>query len=139
MKNQYIVYCDGAYSSTTNKSGAGLIILKNNKPIFEYSKTFKGGTNNTAEICAIILALKCFKKPVDSIIIVSDSQYCLGIINNNWSRKANISLWNEFDKVYANALTLCDDIRFVWTKGHSSDPGNKRADYLAVRATKAYE
>lgn len=139
MKTQYVVYCDGAYSNKSQRSGSGLIIFRNNKPIFEYSKSFKGGTNNTAEICAIILALKCFKNPVDSIVIISDSQYCIGIINNNWERRSNIQLWNEFDKVYARAKELCKDIRFKWVKGHADNLGNKRADYLAVKATKVYE
>ncbi len=137
MKSHYMVYCDGAYSSVKKQSGAGLIIYKNGQPVFEYAKTFKGGTNNTAEICAIILALRCFKKHVDSIIIVSDSQYCIGTINDGWTRRANKVLWDIFDKEYLRVQELCSDIKFMWVKGHNKDIGNTRADELAVKASKS--
>lgn len=137
MKRHYVIYCDGAYSHTRKQSGAGLVIYRNGQPVFEYAKCFKGGTNNTAELCAIILSLKCFKNPVDSILIVSDSQYCIGCINDGWSRNANLALWNEFDKVYLHVKSLCDDIKFVWIKGHSQSLGNIRADELAVQASQS--
>ena len=91
----YVVFTDGAYSSSRKQGGSAFIILKDGKRILEWSHTWKGGTNNTAEILAIYCALRSFKAPVDSITIYSDSQYCLGCIFEGWKRRKNIKLWKR--------------------------------------------
>ena len=69
----YVLYTDGAYSSLRDQGGIGLIILKDDKKILEYSRMYKGVTNNIAELGAVITGLRFIKKPIDSLIIVSDS------------------------------------------------------------------
>lgn len=133
--NNYVAYSDGAYSSLRNQGGIGIVILKDNKKILEYSKMYKNTTNNRMELGAIITILSTIKKPIDSITIYSDSMYCIGCITLGWKRKKNQTLWQVFDKVHKKALELCPNIRFEHVKGHKDNYWNKRCDRLAVQAS----
>lgn len=134
---EYQVYCDGAYSPARQASGSGVVIVKNDHIVMQFGKKFNGGTNNTAELCAIILSMRSFKAPVDKITIYSDSMYIIGTITKNWQRRKNKKLWNEFDKSYENLSKLCNDISFVWVKGHGDNKFNNIADKLAVQASQS--
>ena len=133
--NDYIAYTDGAYSSSRNQGGIGIIILKNNKPILEYSKMYKNTTNNRMELTAIIIVLKSIKKPINSIIIYTDSMYCVGCASLGWKRKKNQLLWNVFDKELKRASELCSNIIFKHIKGHEGNYYNEMCDKLAVKAS----
>lgn len=133
----YEVYCDGAYSPARDVSGSGIVIVKDNKVVMKFGKKFQGGTNNTAELCAVILSMRSFKAPVDKITIYSDSMYIIGTITKNWKRNKNLKLWQQFDVCYDSLTKLCPDISFVWVKGHNDNPYNNLADRLAVEATQS--
>ena len=134
--SDYILYTDGAYSSTRNKMGIGLAFLKENKLILRYSKMFEGGTNNMAEIIAIILALKMIKQPIESLIIRTDSEYCIGCATKGWKRSKNVRLWEEFDRQYTRVSELCPNIVFEHVKGHNGDKWNEYCDKLATTASR---
>lgn len=129
------MYTDGAYSSTRNQMGIGIVFLKNNTLILEYSRMYKDGTNNIAELGAVIIGLRFIKKPIDSLTIVSDSMYVIGCATKGWKRKKNVKLWEEFDRQYSRVKELCPNITFVHTKGHNGDKWNEYCDKLAVRAS----
>ena len=42
----YTLITDGAYSSSRDQGGIGLVFLREDKKILEYSKMYKGVTNN---------------------------------------------------------------------------------------------
>lgn len=135
--NAYILYTDGAYSSTRDQMGIGIIFLKDDIPIIEYSRMYSGGSNNKAELAAIIVALRMIKHPIESLTIVTDSEYCIGCAILGWKREKNVKLWQEFDKQYKRVKELCPNISFVHTKGHQKDNSiytkwNNRVDELAV-------
>ncbi len=132
------IYTDGAYSSTLQQGGVGLIFLRDGHKVLEWSKGFKNTTNNRCELSAVIIALNAISKPFDSITIYSDSQYVINSINLGWQRKKNIQLWEYFDKIYEQAKTYCKDIKFVWEKGHNDSKFNIIADDLAVNASHGY-
>ena len=137
----YHLITDGAYSSSRDQGGIAFIIVNNNKKIFEYAKMFKHTSNNQMELLAIILGLKCFIKPIDKLIIVSDSMYCIGCASLGWKRKKNVKLWDLFDKEYQRVSELCPNITFKHVKGHQKDDSedtkwNNRCDELAVKASK---
>ena len=134
MKNLSI-YTDGAYSSSRDQGGIGIIILEDNKKIFEYSNMYKKCTNNLMELGAIIIALRLIKNPVKSIIIYTDSMYCIGCSTLGWSRKKNKQMWKEFDKQYDRVKTLCPNIKFEHVKGHADNKWNNEVDKLAVKAS----
>lgn len=139
--NNYVVYTDGAYSSVRNQMGVGIVFLLNNNLILEFSKMYPEGTNNKAELGAVIISLRLIKQPIDSLTIITDSMYVIGCAIKGWKRKKNVRLWEEFDKQYARVKELCPNITFVHTKGHQSDDTqftywNNYVDKLAVSASK---
>ena len=134
MKN-YECYTDGAYSSARNQGGIGIVFLRNCEKVFEYSKGFKDTTNNRMEIGAVLAVFKCFKTPVDSITIYTDSMYVIGCATMGWKRKKNTKLWEQFDKEFERVSKLCSNIKFQHVKGHASDKWNNYVDKLAVSAS----
>lgn len=132
----YTIYCDGAYSPMREQGGIGLVYLKDDELIGGYSKMYKNTTNNRMELQCIITALRSFDKPVDSITIVSDSQYVIGTITKNWKRNKNQDLWRAFDEEESRVLeSICKEIKYEWVKGHAENKYNKMADELAVKAS----
>ena len=129
------IYTDGACHSSTKIGGIGVVFTKNNQIIYTFNKKFTDTTNNRMEILAIIYALHAISKPIDIINIYSDSQYAIGCITKNWTRKKNTDLWQLFDKVYSKAKTLCPNIQFNWVKGHDINEFNNISDKLAVEAS----
>lgn len=134
------VFTDGAYSSMREQGGIGVVFVIDGKKVYEYSNTIPNATNNKCELLAVIFALRAISKPIDSLIIYSDSQYVIGCATKGWQRKKNIALWRAYDNVYKRASELCSDIRFVWVKGHENKNDffsqmNNLADNLAVEAS----
>lgn len=134
-RNNYICYTDGAYSSKLNQGGIGIVFLKENIEIVRYSQSYKNTTNNQMELGAIIIALRMIKNPISSLIIYSDSQYCIGCATLGWQRKKNKKLWEEFDKQLIRVKDLCPDIKFEHIKGHNGNKYNELCDKLAVSAS----
>lgn len=135
MKYSYTIFTDGAYSSSRNQGGVGIVVLKDDKEILRYSNMYKGVTNNQMELGAIILALRMIKNEIDSIEIYTDSQYCIGCAIKGWKRKKNKALWAEFDRQYNRVKKLCPNIQFTHVKGHSGNKYNEIVDKLAVSAS----
>ena len=131
----YECYSDGAYSSSRNQGGIGIVLLRNKQKVFEFSKGFKNTTNNKMEIVAALMVLKCFKKPIDSITIYTDSMYVLGCATLDWQRKKNIFLWKLFDEELNRVSKLCSNITFKHVKGHADSNWNNYVDKLAVEAS----
>jgi ribonuclease HI len=131
----YNIYTDGAYSSSRNQGGIGIIVLNNDKKILEYSHMYKNTSNNKMELGAIILAFRMIHKPIDSLTIYSDSQYCIGCAIKGWKRKKNLALWKEFDLQYERVFKLCSNISFIHVKGHAGNKYNELVDKLAVKAS----
>ena len=132
----YTLITDGAYSSSRDQCGIGLVFLREDKKILEYSKMYKGGTNNIAELVAVIVGFKMIKNPINSLTICTDSKYVIGCATKGWKRKKNVKLWEEFDRQYSRVKELCPNITFVHTRGHNGDKWNEYCDKLAVNASK---
>lgn len=131
----YTLICDGAYSSSRDQGGVGIVFLKDDKKILEYSKMYKGVTNNMMELSAIIIGLRLIKNPIDSLVIISDSMYCIGCASLGWKRRKNVGLWKEFDNQIERVKKLCPSIEFKHVKGHNGDEWNEYCDKLAVKAS----
>ena len=136
----YMLITDGAYSSSRDQGGLGFVFIRDGTKVFEYSKTVKNTTNNKMELGAIILGLRAIKGSIDSLVIVSDSMYCIGCAIKGWKRKKNQKLWEAFDKEYSRVSSLCSNITWKHVKGHQNDNSeftkwNNYVDKLAVRAS----
>lgn len=132
----YTCYSDGAFSSTRNQGGIGVVFLRNGVKVFEHSKGFKNTTNNQMEIVAALTILKAIKSPIDILTIYTDSMYVIGCATKGWQRKKNVKLWNKFDIEFNRVKQLCSKIEFVHVKGHNGDYWNQYVDELAVTASK---
>lgn len=122
------VYTDGAYSSKLNQGGLAIVVIKDNKIIAEFNKTYRNTTNNRMELLAVIIAIESLKK-YNNVTIFTDSMYVIGCATLGWKKNKNIDLWNRFDKLNT------ENIKFIHVKGHSNNIYNNRCDYLAVLAS----
>ncbi len=122
------VYTDGAYSSKLNQGGLAIVVIKDNKIIAEFNKTYRNTTNNRMELLAVIIAIESLKK-YNNVTIFTDSMYVIGCATLGWKKNKNIDLWNRFDKLNT------ENIKFIHVKGHSDNIYNNRCDYLAVLAS----
>lgn len=136
MKNNYQIFVDGSCRANGN-GGIGVVWLKNGEKVYEYSKGFKDVTNNIMELTAIYAALKSIKKPIDSLEIISDSEYAIGVITKPWNPKKNVELIAKIKKQLAETQKLVkESISFRHTRGHqkvdSEDARwNNQCDWLA--------
>ena len=121
----YQIYTDGSCRGNKN-GGIGIVWIKNGEKVFEYSKGYKNTTNNQMELLAIGYALLSIKKPIDSLEIVSDSEYALGcIFNEKWNPKKNIELINKIKKQLIKTQSLVKNpITYRHIDGHQKGDGD---------------
>ena len=120
--NNYVVFTDGSCRANKN-GGIGIVWLKNGKKVLEYSKAFKNVTNNIMELFAIFVGLRAIKKPIDSLEIVSDSEYALGcIFNESWNPKKNKKLIATIKKQLKETQKLVKEpISYRHIYGHQKE------------------
>lgn len=131
--NEYCIYTDG--SCRKNKvGGVGVVWLKNGEKVLEFSKRYENTTNNVMELVAIGIALKSIKKPIDSLTIVSDSQYALGcIFNEKWKPKKNLEVINKIKEEVLRVRKLVGKMQTKHVDGHVGNTWNEYCDILAQK------
>lgn len=141
------IYCDGACENNPGEAGSGITVYNNDDtPILYYGNYIKNGTNNIAELNALIKALEiAIQSKCKDIIIYSDSKYSIDCITNwsygwkrnGWTKKGgeikNLSLIQEAHNLYDR---IKDKIIIEHVKGHSGIEGNELSDRMAVYAIK---
>lgn len=134
------VYTDGSYRPSTDTGAIGIVWLNGDKKLNEFSKGFKQTSNNKMELLAIYYALVAIKKPINSLTIISDSEYALGcIFNEKWNPKKNISLITKIKQQLKTTQSLVKEkIIYKHTYGHSNDKWNNYVDNLAQKES-SYE
>jgi len=139
MASEITIYTDGAASGNPGKGGYGVVLISG-KHRLEKSEGFALTTNNRMELLAVITGLESLKIPGSSVVVYTDSKYVADSVEKGWlfrweskafKKKKNSDLWIRFLKVYRK-----HKVRFVWIKGHASNPENELCDRLAVEACK---
>ena len=137
MEKYIYIYTDGACRRNPGPGGWGALLKYEN-----HIKEIKGGslltTNNIMELTAVIESLNQLKFK-SKVVVTTDSAYVKNGITtwiHNWKLKGwktaskkpvkNKELWMKLD-----ALSSKHDILWKWVKGHSGNPDNDRADFLA--------
>jgi ribonuclease HI len=137
MESEITIYTDGAASGNPGKGGYGVVLISGRHRL-EKSEGFRLTTNNRMELLAVITGLEALKIPESRVVIYTDSRYVADSVEKGWvfqweskafKKKKNSDLWIRFLKIYRK-----HKVRFVWIKGHASNPENELCDRLAVEA-----
>jgi ribonuclease HI len=123
-----IAYADGACSGNPGPAGLGVVIIDGPKRV-ELSEYLGEKTNNIAELTAVLRALGEVE-PDRAMMIYTDSQYTIGVVQKGWKAKANQELVAELRR----ALAAHRSARLAYVPGHSGVLLNERADALAREA-----
>jgi ribonuclease HI len=121
-----VAYADGACTGNPGPAGLGVVILLE-KGRTELSEYLGHGTNNIAELTAILRALELTDGADGRLVVHTDSQYAIGVLSKGWKAKANTEL---IVRVKA-ALAGRRGTKLVYVPGHAGVPLNERADELA--------
>jgi ribonuclease HI len=125
-----VAYADGACSGNPGPAGLGVVLLDGKRRV-EISEYLGEGTNNIAELTAVLRAIEEVTDPACPLIIRTDSQYTIGVLQKGWKAKANVDLIEELrDALKARPA------RIQYVPGHSGVLLNERADELAREAVK---
>lgn len=138
------IHTDGACQGNPGPGGWGAVLRYG-----EHEREICGGesattTNNRMELTAPIRALETLTRPC-VVRLFTDSTYVRNGItqwlprwkSNGWRTSAkepvkNADLWQLLE-----AAATRHEVSWHWVKGHAGDPGNERADRLALRGMEA--
>lgn len=123
------VYADGACSGNPGPAGLGVVVLDGESRV-ELSEYIGQGTNNIAELTAILRALGETAEAGRPLVIHTDSSYSIGVLQKGWKAKANQELIGELREVLSGRRGT----RLVYVPGHAGVKWNERADSLARAA-----
>jgi ribonuclease HI len=128
-KDAIHVWTDGGCVPNPGPCGIGVVIV-DGQATKELSEYLGEGTNNVAELTAILRGLEELTDRERSVIVYSDSTYAIGLLTQSWKPKKNHELVAEL-----RALTKkFTDLRFVKVAAHSGIALNERVDELATAA-----
>jgi ribonuclease HI len=143
-----VVSTDG--SCLKNPGAFGWAVVEHDGD-FRLSGGGKLGTNQIAELTAVLMALRTYApfstRAAQNLVIRSDSMYAINSSTtwlkswklNNWknSKKEtikNLEIIQDIDKEMIKRAQNKGTIEFVWVKGHNNDKYNEIADELARNA-----
>jgi ribonuclease HI len=129
-KNGWTAYTDGACTGNPGPAGAGTILIAPGGKIRETYAYLGQGTNNIAELTAVLNALELTPR-AEPLVLHTDSQYAIGVLTKGWKAKANVALVERIREALRGRK-----VHFVYVPGHSGVPMNERADELAREAIK---
>ena len=123
------LWTDGACTGNPGPAGAG--VLYRYQGVERVLSEYLGeGTNNIAELTAILRGLEMVDDTTLSVDVMTDSSYCIGLLTKGWKAKANQALVATL----RGKMAQFSDVRMVKVKGHAGIPDNERADELARQA-----
>ncbi len=144
MTRKLTVYSDGSCLGNPGPGGWGAVI-KDADEVREISGGEPSTTNNRMELMAAIQALEEIA-PGAEVELVTDSRYVMDGITSwlpGWRRRdwrtasgkpvKNQDLWRRLEQAAAR-----HKVAWRWVRGHTSDPGNERADALARAASSGH-
>ncbi len=144
MSTKIQIHTDGACSGNPGPGGFGAV-LQFGKHRNELSGGFRKTTNNRMELLAVIEGLRALKEPCE-VAVFTDSKYIVDAVNKGWARRWQANGWRRDPRgkalnpdLWAQLLALLDThaVTLRWVKGHAGNPGNERADALAVAASQS--
>ena len=147
--NNKIFYTDGACKGNPGPGGYGVVEMKDNKILYEYSEYCDNTTNNREELKAIlhVFELAAADKS-NTYIIYSDSSYAVNIINdwiftwvkNNWinSKGNQVENLDLILNLYKYVTINFFNCQVKKCTAHVGEVGNELADALATNNQSKY-
>jgi ribonuclease HI len=130
-ENTIVIYTDGACSGNPGPAGVG-VFYEDRERTAEISEFIESGTNNLAELTAILRGLE--EIPVDAkdrrIHLYTDSAWSLGVLIGGWKAKTNMKL---IESIKAKIEEL-PHLEMLKVRAHAGNSGNETADHLATKA-----
>jgi ribonuclease HI len=125
-----VAYTDGACLGNPGPAGLGYVIIGADGARIERGEPLGHGTNNIAELTAILRVLELQEGCAAPLVIHTDSTYAIGVLTLGWKAKANGELIDEIKR----RLRRFARVQLCKVAGHAGVPDNERVDDLARRA-----
>lgn len=128
-----VIHTDGACSGNPGPAGIG-VLLQRPDEVVEVSEFIGSGTNNIAELTAILRALELLRPDEHDTVVhlYTDSGWSLGVLVGGWKAKANLELIDRIKEIARNFPRL----ELLKVRGHAGQEGNEEADHLATMAVR---
>jgi ribonuclease HI len=126
---EYLAYTDGACLGNPDGPGGWAAIVE---PGWELYGHLSSASNNRAEALGMLAAIE-WVPPGSSLVIRSDSELTVRVMQGKYKAKANLDIWTEIRNAIAEHQV---NVTTEWVRGHAGDVGNERADRLSVLAAK---
>jgi len=123
------IWTDGGCKPNPGPCGIGVVFI-DGKSRIELSEYLGEGTNNIAELTAIVRGLEMVEDRARPVFVYSDSQLSINLLTLNWKPKVNVEL-------VMSLRALCkkfSNLKFVKVLAHSGITNNERVDQLANMA-----
>ena len=130
VSGEIVAYTDGACSGNPGPAGLGYVITYPDGSCVQRGEPLGNGTNNIAELTAILRVLEVVDDPSQKVVIHTDSAYSIGVLVKGWKAKANRKLISRIRTV----LDSYSNVELRKVKGHAGVPQNELVDDLARRA-----
>ena len=129
-----VIHTDGACSGNPGPAGIGVFIERPDGELIEHSEFIGEGTNNIAELTAILRALEMLKpeEKAAHVLLYTDSAWSLGVLVGGWKAKANLELITAIKE----RMVDMPDVELLKVRGHAGNSGNEEADALATMAVR---
>jgi ribonuclease HI len=147
-----VIFCDGACEPNPGKAGSGMAVYRGGAlQGLWYGEFNPAGTNNTAELSALLQALRLAQVEIDAgrtVQVRSDSSYGLNAVTKwavGWKKRG----WRKADGEIRNLeliqalhelfLAIEDDVKLAHVSAHVGIEGNELADRMAMLAVERRE
>jgi len=142
-----VIFCDGACEPNPGKAGSGMAVYRHGElASLWYGAYNPAGTNNTAELNALLQALMLAKAEIlagKTVQVRSDSSYGLNAVTKwaaGWKKRGwrkadgeikNLEIIRELHALYED---IADDVKLEHVSAHVGIEGNELADRMAMLA-----
>ena len=120
------IYTDGSVYPNPGPCAAGVILLYG-VHLHRYAEYLGQGTNNVAELTAILRGLQLVVNKSLPVSLWSDSQYAVNSANGVFNGVNNQDLIRQVRM----EMSKFSDLNICWMRGHQGHEWNEEADRLA--------
>lgn len=147
IKSPIVIFTDGSCIFNPGPASWAFVVTEYDREVFHKVGAINRGTNNVAEMTAVIeaLAMVATQFTDRDIVIRSDSALITTGIPTwlpawkarGWKKSdknppENLDLWKQIDR----QITMLPNVKFEWVRGHSGHEFNERANKLALAAAR---